>query len=109
MSRVAYGDTSEPTMLISQFTVNMNNQQFQTPSPSVAAEANMVTKYELLLHHQSAMMSAQRMAHRYEAEQKKEWSKFFKSKAKLEALSKEFNVRLPAVENEVTRTLTFNN
>ena len=109
MSRAAYGDTSEPTILISQFTVKMNNQQFQTPSPVAAADASMITKYELLLHHQSAMMSAQRMAHRYEAESKKEWSKFFKSKAKLEALSKEFNVKIPAVENEVQRTLAFNN
>ena len=86
----------------------MNNNQFQTPSPASAAEASMITKYELLLHHQSAMMNAQRMAHRYEAEQKKEWSKFFKSKAKLEALTKELNISLPAVENEVQRTLTFN-
>jgi thiamine kinase-like enzyme len=84
------------------------NSQFQTPSPAQAVEASMITKYELLLHHQSAMMSAQRMAHRYEAEQKKEWSKFFKSKAKLEALTKELNIQLPAVENEVQRTLSFN-
>lgn len=85
------------------------NNTFQTPSPSVAAEASMVSQYELLLHHQSAMMNAQRMAHRYEAEQKKEWNKFFKAKAKLEQLSREYKINIPAVDNEIQRTLSFNN